>query len=162
MESADDRADLIVGFFCLVAIAALLVVGVVAHEIVRHLLQSSPFWIGAMLGLRRSGLAKWAALPLMLFWLLISILIWLYLLKISNIVKGSYTPIEVSMTVILAGSAVATFWAMIVSKSRTPWWAALATVALAAAFQFVVFNLSLRPQIAHDSAVLDALSAHLR
>ena len=157
MKTADSRAELVIGLSCLAAIAALFVVGVVAHEIVRHLLQSAPFWIGAVLGLRRSGLARWAALPLMLFWLLVSVLIWLFLLKISNIVRGHYSPAEVAMTMVLAASAVTTILAAILSKARTRWWAALGTVALAGALQFAAFDLSVQPTFAHDSAVIAAL-----
>ena len=157
MTTTDGRAERLIGFCCLAAIAGLLVIGVVSHEIVRHLLQSSPFWIGAVLGLGRSGLARWAALPPMLFWLLISVLIWLYLLGVSTIVKGHYSPAEIAMTIVLAASAVTAAGAAVRSRARTRWWAALLTAALAGTLQFAAFDLSVQPTFAHDSAVIAAL-----
>jgi hypothetical protein len=52
-------------------IAALLVVGAVSHIMVRHVVQTSALWIAIVLVVRNSGLAKWAALPCFVLWLLL-------------------------------------------------------------------------------------------
>src|SRR6266851_2465779 len=54
---------------CVAIIAALLVVGAVSSGVIRHIVQTSPLWIAIVLGVRRSGWSKWAALPCLVFWL---------------------------------------------------------------------------------------------
>jgi len=78
----------------LAVLIALYVVGAVSHGSLRHEVQTLPLWIPIVLGFRRSQFAKWAALPCFLFWLAIMILIWLFLLGWTHIVRGHFSPIE--------------------------------------------------------------------
>jgi len=91
----------LVGLAALVAAAALLIVGGVSGEIARHTLQALPLAPAAILGLGGRRAAKWAGLPVFFFWFAIMALIWLYLLGISRIVTGTYSPVETAMTVVI-------------------------------------------------------------
>ena len=86
---------------CVTMIAALLVVGVVSHGVVRHIVQTSPLWIAIMLAVRRSPWSKWAALPCFAFWLVLMAAIWLYLLGWARLVTGHFSPTEIAMTMIV-------------------------------------------------------------
>jgi len=139
----------VVALCCLVILAALYVVGAVSHGVLRHMVQTLPLWIPIALGLGRLDLAKWAAMPCMVFWLGIMVLIWLFLLHIARIVTGHYSPTEIAMTVVIgcaciAGLAVCARW----RTSSTPL-AATGVALLVAALQLVAFRVSLLPSIAH-------------
>jgi hypothetical protein len=54
---------------CVLLIAALWIVGVVASEFVRLVVQTAPIWIAVAMSLRRSDLSQWAALAFFIFWL---------------------------------------------------------------------------------------------
>src|SRR5690349_8065290 len=94
-------------------LGALLVIGLVAHEVGRHLLQATPAIIcllAAAFGVRA---VKWAAAAVYAFWALVSALIWLFLLHIANVAHGHYSPAEIAMTFVLAGAGlfgVASSW----------------------------------------------------
>src|SRR5689334_4144892 len=84
-----------------IVIAALLVVGAVSHGVLRHIVQTSPLWIGIVLGARRSPLTKWAALPCFVFWLFLMFVIWLFLLGWTHIISGTFLPTEIAMTIVV-------------------------------------------------------------
>jgi len=132
----------------LAVLIALYVVGAVSHGSLRHEVQTLPLWIPIVLGFRRSQFAKWAALPCFLFWLAIMILIWLFLLGWTHIVRGHFSPIEIAMTLVIGiacccGMIACLRWRTVI---RLP--AALAVCLLSAAFQLFAFRLSLIPFIA--------------
>jgi predicted Co/Zn/Cd cation transporter (cation efflux family) len=88
---------------CLIGLLlALLVVGVVSGTLLRHIVQVAPIAAAAAMVNRRPQVAAYAALPIFLFWTLICILIWLFLLGLSRIANGHYTPIEVASTFVMA------------------------------------------------------------
>ena len=81
---------------CFIGLAvALLLVGVVSGTVLRHLVQIVPILIGLALLARRPDWGAYAAIPIFTFWALIVVLIWLFLLGLSRIANGHYTPIEV-------------------------------------------------------------------
>src|SRR5438132_3222169 len=92
----------VVGLCSLAILLALYVVGAVSVPpgSLRHEVQTLPLWFPIVLGFRQRPLAKWAALPCLIFWLGIMILIWLYLLGIAGIVSGHFFPTEIAMTVV--------------------------------------------------------------
>src|SRR5436305_10448984 len=94
-------------FFALLLIVALYIVGIVSHGVVRHIVQTAPVWPAAVLGIRRSVWSKWTALPCFLFWLFLMGLIWLFLLGWAHIVSGSFTTIEIAMTLVVGFCSVA-------------------------------------------------------
>jgi hypothetical protein len=147
---ASNPAARVIGLCCLAVIGALYVVGFVVHEIVRHVIQTSPIWIAVIMGLRGQGLVKWVAIPFLFFWGAISVLIWLFLLGWAHIVGGTYSPPEIAMTIVMAAAgALGLFTALRMKSASSPVAAILAFVT-AAALQWVVFTISFQPAFAHD------------
>jgi hypothetical protein len=134
---------------CVSIIAALLVVGAVSHGVLRHIVQTSPLWIAIVLGIRRSGWIKWAALPCFFFWLMLMIFIWLFLLGWARIVSGTFSPTEIAMTVIVGLAAVVGIVRALSLRASVGAWSSIATVLLVAVLQVAAFRLSLLPAIAH-------------
>ena len=80
----------------------LLIVGVVSGTTLRHVVQIVPILLVAWLAPRwPAPVAAWLAIGLFSFWLAIMLLIWLFLLGISRIAGGVYTPVEIVLTVLL-------------------------------------------------------------
>jgi hypothetical protein len=92
---------------CLVGLAlALLLVGIVSGTLLRHVVQILPIVAATAVLVRRPAWGAYAAMPLFFFWTLIVVLIWLFLVGLSRIANGHYTPIEVVSTVFMAGFSV--------------------------------------------------------
>jgi len=134
---------------CIAIIAALLLVGAVSHGIIRHIVQTSPLWIAIVLSTGRIGSAKWAALPCFVFWLLLMSAIWLFLLVWSRIVTGTYSPIEIAMTVIVGLASMLGILKSLSMRSRLRPWPAAAVVFLVAALQLIAMRVSLLSAMAH-------------
>jgi hypothetical protein len=88
---------------CLVGLAlALLLVGVVSGTVLRHLVQIVPIMVCLGVLARRPHWGAYAAIPVFACWTLIVVLIWLFLLGLSRVANGHYTPIEVISTFVMA------------------------------------------------------------
>jgi hypothetical protein len=136
---------------CLVIIAALVLgVGIVSHGILRHVVQTAPLWPAVVLGLRRRDAAKWCALPGFAFWLGIMVFIWLFLLGWSRVLIGTFTPVEIAMTIVCAIASIAGIGSALRQRTSTSPAAAAALLALFAFLQFAALRVSLLPGIAHD------------
>ena len=134
---------------CLAMLVALYVVGAVSHGVLRHVVQTLPLWFPILFGFRGSELAKWSALPCLIFWLGIMALIWLFLMGWSHIASGQYSPVEIAMTLVvgvacLFGAGVALRWRTTVRPLP-----AAAIVVLFSVLQVLVLRVSLLPSIAH-------------
>jgi hypothetical protein len=132
----------------LTILVALYVVGAVSHGSLRHEVQTLPLWFPIVLGFRKRELAKWSALPCMIFWLVIMIFIWLFLLGWARIVSGHFSAVEIAMTVVVGiacifGIGVSVCW----RTSVRPLMAAGVGV-LFAGLQLLAIRLSLIPYIA--------------
>lgn len=129
-------------------IVSLLLVGVVSHTPVRHAVQVAPVAIVLGLALARPGWARFAAVAVLVFWLLIMVLIWLYLAGIAHIISGHFTVVEVALTLVIgvasAGGLVAAFRA----GDSSGWPVRLAAFTAAAALQVGAMWLSLQPMLA--------------
>ena len=135
---------------CCAAVAVgLLAVGVVIDELFRQIAQTVPLWIAVALGVRQSGLAKWAALPCLVFWLVVVAAIWLYVLGLARFVHGSYTTTEIVVTVIIGLAGVAGIGRALGIASQVPLVHALGVVAGTAVLQILVFQVSVWPTMAH-------------
>jgi hypothetical protein len=134
---------------CLAVILSLYTVGLVTGLILRHLVQTAPLWIGVALGIRRSELAKWVAMPFFAFWLCIMTFIWLYLLGWARIVNGHFSPIEIAMTLIVGVASIAGFVSGLRLRTGTSAVTAVAIVLLSFASQVAAMAISLMPAIAH-------------
>lgn len=95
-----------IGIACLVSFAALLIIGVASHEVVRHVMQGLPIAGAGALTLLNARAAKWVALATLLFWVGIAVVVWLFLLHIANIASGTYSPAEIAMTFVIAASGL--------------------------------------------------------
>ena len=133
---------------CAVVIAALLVVGALTG-VIRHIVQTSALWIDIVLGIRRSGWAKWAALACFVFWVLVMIAIWLFLLGRARISSGTFSSTEISMTVIVGLASIVGIASAVRIPSGVPAWPATAVMLLVAALQVTSLRVSLLPPIAH-------------
>lgn len=90
-----------IAYSCLAVLVALYVVGAVSNGSLRHEVQTLPLWFPIVLGFRQRELAKWSALPCLIFWLAIMVLTWLFLLGWAHILTGHFTPTEVIMTLLI-------------------------------------------------------------
>src|SRR4029078_12058102 len=97
----DGGASRRVACCALVGIFALYIVGYVSHGVLRHIVQNARLWIIVIAGFRNSDLTKWVALPCFVLWLVLMSLIWLFLLGIAHVISGTFSPIEVAMTLVV-------------------------------------------------------------
>jgi hypothetical protein len=133
----------------LATLVALYVVGAVSHGVLRHAVQTLPLWFPILFGFRGSELAKWSALPCLIFWLGIMVLIWLFLMGWSHIASGQYSAVEIAMTLVvgaacLLGAGVALRWRTTVRPLP-----AAAIVVLFSVLQVLALWVSLLPSIAY-------------
>lgn len=132
-----------------VMIVALLVVGAVSHGVIRHIVQTSPLWFSVVLGFRGSATTKWAALPCYAVWLTIMALIWMFLLGWSRIVHGTFSPIEIAMTIVVGAASALGIVRGAATKSGVRAPGAIAITGAVLLLQLAAIRLSLLPQIAH-------------
>ncbi|HEY2029543.1 MAG TPA: hypothetical protein VGH20_10055 [Myxococcales bacterium] len=140
----------IVATCCLAIFAALMVVGVVSHGILRHVVQTAPLWPAVVLGLRRDWLAKFCALPCFVIWLFLMVNIWLYLLGYPHILSGTFTQTEVAMTLVVGAAAVAGIVEALRVRTSAKASAAAAALTVMTAVQLVALRISFLPGVAHD------------
>jgi hypothetical protein len=89
-----------------VMMAALMVVGIVSHTLLRHVVQVAPLLVAVGMSFRGSRFAAAAAAPLFAFWFLMMTSIWLFLLGIARIFIGRFTPVEITLTIIIGIASV--------------------------------------------------------
>jgi hypothetical protein len=139
-----------VAYCSLAILIALYVVGAVSITpgSLRHEVQTLPLWFPIVAGFQRKEIAKWAALPCMIFWLAIMVFIWLFLLGWARIVSGRFSPTEIAMTIVIGIAAIVGMTACARWRTSTRWSAAAVTFVLFAALQVLALRLSLFPYIA--------------
>ena len=81
-------------------------------------------------GFQRKEIAKWAALPCIVFWLAIMVFIWLFLLGWARIVFGRFSPTEIAMTVVIGVAAIVGMAASARWRTSVRWPTAAATFLL--------------------------------
>ena len=133
----------------LIIFALVLGVGLASNLVLRHMVQTVPFWVAVVLGFRRSHATSWAALPLFLFWLVLMVLIWGYLLGVSHLVNGHFSPVEIVMTIIVGAAAIVGIACFVRFKSYLSLAGKASLFVLMAVFQWGCFQLSFLPAIAH-------------
>ena len=138
----------IIGGCCLAVLMALYVVGAVSHGSLRHEVQTLPLWVPIVAGLNRRDFARWCALPCLVFWLGIMVLIWPFLLGWSHVISGSFSPLEIAMTIVV-GIASAIGFALSVWRARWSFLGCGLTVPFGV-LQFLAFRISLLPGIANQ------------
>ena len=135
---------------CLVGLVlALLLVGVVSGTVLRHVVQVTPIVMAAALLVRRPEWGAYAAFPIFIFWLFIVALIWLFLLGVSRLASGRYTPIEIASTFLMAAFAIVGLTGGVSVGKPLRLRRRISTVALFAVVQVAAMWLSLLPAIAN-------------
>ena len=129
-------------------VVSLLLVGVVSGTMLRHVVQIAPVVAAILVVIIRPQWTRYAAAPVLLFWLFIMVLIWLFLLGLARVVTGQYTPVEVVLTLTIGIACSVGLWAVLRSASRVPGWFGLAVFLTFAALQVGAMWLSLQPAFA--------------
>lgn len=144
----DKNIRILVGC-CFAMMAALLAVGLESHGIIRHIVQTSPYWIAIGLGFRGSPWSKWAGLPCFGLWLLLMVNIWLTLLGLPHLMGGTFPPFEIAMTVAVGLAAI--IGIVVAGRMRTQVraWPAAGLVLLLLVLQLAAVRVSFIPAIAH-------------
>ena len=127
---------------------ALLVVGVVSDTLLRHVAQVAPFPLALGLLWQRSEWGVAAASPLLAFWLLVMGAIWLFLLGLARIVSGTFTPIEIGLTIVIAAAAATGLVASYRRGTAVPGFLRVIAIASFALLQLGALWLSTQPFIA--------------
>jgi hypothetical protein len=147
-ELAKSKGPVVIAACCAcISLALVFGVGFASHTILRHVIQTLPCWAAVALGFRRSRVAAWAALPVFLFWLAICGLIWTYLLGISRIVSGHFSPVEIAMTILVGVCTMIGIVSFARFKSGMSVESAGMLFLLMAIFQWVCFRVSILPAI---------------
>ena len=129
-------------------LVALYIVGAVSHGSLRHEVQTLPLWFPIVTGFKQREIAKWAALPCLIFWLVIMIFIWLFLLGWARMVTGHFSPTEIAMTLTIGGACLIGLTASVRWRTTVRPLTALGVAALFGALQVLAMRLSLIPYIA--------------
>jgi hypothetical protein len=138
----------LIAYCSLTILVALYIVGAVSQGSLRHEVQTLPFWFPIVLGFRQRELAKWSALPCLIFWLVIMIFIWLFLLGWARIVSGHFSPAEVAMTVVIGIACVFGIGVSVRWRTAMRPLTAVGVGVLFAGLQLLAFRLSLIPYVA--------------
>ena len=134
---------------CFAMMAALLVVGLVSHGVIRHIVQTSPYWIAIVLGFRGSRWTKWAGLPCFALWLLLMINIWMTLLGLPHLMGGTFSPTEIAMTLVVGLAAVTGIVAAVRIRTQVRAWSAITMMSFVLVLELAALRVSFLPAIAH-------------
>jgi hypothetical protein len=133
----------------LTILVALYIVGAVSVPpgSLRHEVQTLALWFPIVLGFQRREIAKWMALPLLIFWLAIVTFIWLFLLGWARIVSGHFFPTEIAMTVLIGMACVSGLIVAFRWRTSVRPVVAISMTGLFALLQLLAFRVSLIPYI---------------
>jgi hypothetical protein len=143
-----NRAPRIIGYCSLAILVALYIVGAVSNGSLRHEVQTLPLWFPIVTGFQQREIAKWAALPCLIFWLVIMIFIWLFLLGWARMVTGHFSPTEIAMTLTIGAACLIGLATTVRWRTTVRPLTALGVAALFGALQVLAMRLSLIPYIA--------------
>jgi len=117
-ETTVARSRTLLAISLALLIVAVLCVGVVSRTIVRHIVQAIPPVIALVLVARVSPLAPSASAPICTFWLGVMINIWLFILGIARIFSGTFSNVEIALTIVIAAASAAGLLAIVRSAVR--------------------------------------------
>lgn len=138
------------GICALILILSLYVVGIVSHGIIRHVVQTVPVWPVVWLGFRRSPWTKWAVFSPFVLWLFLMINIWLFLLGLPHLIGGTFTPIEIAMTITIGVAAMVGIATAMRVRTVVPWAGAAGMVLLMACLQLLALWVSFQRGVSRD------------
>src|ERR1043166_767261 len=133
-------------------VIALLVVGPVTGLIFRHIVQVLPAALLLLIFRRRSWFA-YGALPVSLIWFVLMVLAWLWIVFRIPILTGTFTPIEIVLTIIIGGAALAGILFTLIERPRTSAGAGIAAFVVMLALQVGALWLSFQPYLANRCRV---------
>lgn len=123
--------------------ASLLVVGIVSDTLMSHLIQVVPLSLAPIIAWRwKPAVGAWAAVSLHSFWMVVMVLIWLFLMGISEIVDGRFTAVEVALTVAIGGFSAAGIASGVRAGRTLGWWQAVLVLLAGWLVQWVAMELS--------------------
>jgi len=134
----------------LILILSLYVVGIESHGIIRHLVQTAPVWPAVWLGFRGSPWTKWAVLSPLVLWLVLMINIWLLLFGFPHFLSGTFTPIEIAMTITIGVAAAVGIVTALRVRTAVPWVQAVGALLVMACLQLFAVWVSLQPGVSRD------------
>jgi len=135
---------------CLGGVAlSLLLVGVVSGTFIRHVIQILPVALALITVKRHSIWGTYAALPIFIFWLFIMTIIWLFLLDIARIVTGSFTVVEVILTILIGLSGTLGIVTVIRYRPKAQLLTGVLIFVLFAALQIIAMWLSFKRPFAN-------------
>ena len=126
-------------------ILALLLVGVVSHTFVRHIVQVIPPAAALVLVARGSAHGPSAAAPILMFWFGVMANIWMFLLGIARVITGTFTLVEIVLTIAIAIACAFGFVAVARSGSRLSVGQRLASAIAFGVAQFLALVASFQP-----------------
>jgi hypothetical protein len=145
-----DNRTRTIGVCGLVLILALYVVGIVSHGVIRHFVQTAPVWLAVWLGFHRSPWTKWAVLSPLLLWLFLMVNIWLFLLGLPHLMSGTFTRVEVALTITIGLAAIVGIAAALSVRTAVPWVGAVGMLLLMACLQVFALWVSFQRGINRD------------
>ena len=144
-DEAAPRVRSPVAIWLAVVAAALVAVGIVSHTLIRHAIQIAPLLLALIFMPRRPAWGVSAASPLFAFWLLLMGAIWLFLFGVARIVTGTFTTVEVALTVVIAVASVLGLVTAYRRGTTISMVARLGMIVMFAILQFAAMWLSLQP-----------------
>lgn len=135
-------------YCCLAVLVALYVVGAVSNGSLRHEVQTLPLWFPIVQGFRQREVTKWSALPCLIFWLVIMVLIWLFLLGWAHVVSGHFSMTEIVMTLVIGVACVVGTVRGFLWRTTVRPMSALGVTVLFGILQVLALRISLIPHIA--------------
>ena len=128
---------------------SLLVVGLVSGTLVRHLVQVAPL-VPVLILARwwKPAVGAWAAVALLSFWMVVMVLIWLFLLGVSEVANGQFTAVEVALTVVIGACCVVGMVSGVRDGRSLGRWLAVLTLVGGWAVQVAVMALSFAGPVA--------------
>ncbi len=149
-EAGTTAESMIIVVCSLAVLAALILgVGIPNHMELRHIMQTLPAWGVVILGVKRSRVTGWFALPVFVFWLVLMSLIWLYLLGVSHLLSGNFTAWEISMTIVVGVMCIIGIGTSVKIHSSLSKVSKAGVFVAVALLQFLCLRVSFLPAIAH-------------
>src|SRR5262245_66569712 len=106
---------------CLTGVSvSLLLVGIVSSTLLRHVVQVVPIVLALAALSQRQPLTPFFALAIFMIWALLMSLIWLYLFGVVTFFGGSFTPIEIALTVFIGTFSAIGIVSCLRSSSSSP------------------------------------------
>ena len=123
-------------------------VGVVSGTPLRHLVQVTPPAIALVAVWRRNSRALYGAIAIFLLWLTLMTFIWLFLLGIARIITGTFSPVEIALTISVGAFCLLGLASCFQTQVSSPWLLRIVAFIGFVAIQVAGLWLSFQPYVA--------------